>query len=45
MGIEVHNNTYHKPDVTLKNMYVLASVFVDGDKLIPVKLEIKEFFR
>lgn len=43
VGIEVHKRTDYKPDPTLKNVYVLMSVFVDGDYFIPVKLEIKEF--
>ena len=45
IGIEVHNRNGegYKPDVTLKNVYVLMSAFEDGDSIIPVKLEVKEF--
>ena len=45
IGIEVHNRNSegYKPDDTLENMYVLASAFVDGNDIIPVKLEVKEF--
>lgn len=45
IGIEVHNrnNSGYKPDPTLNNIYVLMSAFEDGDSIIPVKLEIKEF--
>ena len=32
-----------KVDTSLKNVYVLTSAFVDGDNIIPVKLEVKEF--
>ncbi len=46
IGIEVHNRNEegYKPDPTLKDAYVLVSAFEDGDYIIPVKLEIKEFF-
>lgn len=46
IGIEVHNRNdiKYKSDDTLKDVYVLASAFVDGNNIIPVKLEIKEFF-
>ena len=44
VGIEVHKRSDYKPDPTLKNMYVLMSAFEDGDSIIPVKLEIKEFY-
>ncbi len=46
IGIEVHNRNDdgYKPDITLKNVYVLVSAFVDGNKIVPVKLEVKEFF-
>ena len=45
IGIEVHNRNQdgYKADPTLKNVYVLASAFVDGEDIVPVKLEIKEF--
>ena len=45
IGIEVHNRNEieYKTDRTLENVYVLASAFVDGQRIIPVKLEIKEF--
>ena len=45
IGIEVHNrnNKKYKTDPTLSNIYVLVSVFEDGDQIVPVKLEIKEF--
>ena len=33
----------YKPDPTLKNVYVLMSAFEDGDNIVPVKLEVKEF--
>ncbi len=44
VGIEVHKREDYKPDATLKNVYVLISAFQDGEFIIPVKLEIKEFF-
>lgn len=45
IGIEVHNRNSegYKTDRTLKQMYVLCSAFIDGDTIIPVKLEVKEF--
>ncbi len=45
IGIEVHNKNDigYKPDPTLENVYVLLSAFEDGDYIVPVKLEIKEF--
>lgn len=45
VGVEVHNRNAegYKPDPTLKNAYVLISAFGDGDSIIPVKLEVKEF--
>lgn len=45
VGIEVHNRNadVYKYDPTLKDTYVLVSAFEDGDYVIPVKLEIKEF--
>ena len=45
VGIEVHNRNQegYKVDDSLKNMYVLASAFVDGENIVPVKLEVKEF--
>lgn len=45
IGIEVHNRNTdgYKTDITLNNVYVLMSAFEDGDYIIPVKLEIKEF--
>lgn len=45
VGIEVHNKNLkgYKFDPTLKNVYVLASAFIDKESIIPVKLEIKEF--
>ena len=45
VGIEVHNRNAagYKPDPSLKNVYVLMSAFEDGDNIIPVKLEVKEF--
>jgi len=45
IGIEVHNRNRdgYKADNTLENVYVLASAFVDGDNIVPVKLEIKKF--
>ena len=45
IGIEVHNRNKegYKKDDTLKNVYVLASAFTDGKKIVPVKLEVKEF--
>ena len=45
IGIEVHNrnNEGYKPDVTLNNVYVLLSAFEDGEMIVPVKLEVKEF--
>lgn len=45
VGIESHNRNDegYKVDTSLKNVYVLASAFVDGENIIPVKLEVKEF--
>lgn len=45
IGIEAHNRNKqgYKPDTTLKDVYVLASAFEDGDEIVPVKLEVKEF--
>ncbi|MBQ8415675.1 MAG: hypothetical protein IJX13_02055, partial [Clostridia bacterium] len=43
IGIEVHKREDYKPDITLKHAYVLISAFQDGEWIIPVKLEIKEF--
>ena len=45
VGIETHNRNSigYKPDRTLKNVYVMVSVFEDGDRIVPVKLEVKEF--
>ena len=45
VGVEVHNRNDegYKFDPTLKNAYVLISAFGDGDSLVPVKLEVKEF--
>jgi hypothetical protein len=45
VGIEIHNRNSagYKKDRTLKNFYVLCSVFENGTDVIPVKLEIKEF--
>ena len=43
IGIEIHKRENYKPDATLKNVYVLISAFEDGDLIVPVKLEVKEF--
>ena len=45
VGIEVHNRNEqgYKTDMTLKEVYVLASAFEDGGEIVPVKLEVKEF--
>lgn len=45
VGIEVHNRNDegYKYDPTLKGVYVLVSAFRDGNYIVPVKLEIKEF--
>ncbi|MBQ9113915.1 MAG: hypothetical protein IJY05_03225 [Clostridia bacterium] len=45
VGIEVHNRNKegYKADGTLKNVYVLVSAFEDDGRIVPVKLEIKEF--
>ena len=45
VGIEVHNRNLegYKTDENLNNVFVLLSAFVDGDKIVPVKLEVKEF--
>lgn len=45
VGIEAHNRNDegYKVDTSLKNVYALASAFVDGENIIPVKLEVKEF--
>ena len=46
VGVEVHNRNSegYKPDRTLKNVYVLCSAFENNTDIIPVKLEIKEFY-
>lgn len=41
--IEQHYREKHNPDPSLKKMYVFVSAFSDGDDVIPVKLEVKEF--
>ncbi|MDY4592966.1 MAG: hypothetical protein SO434_06170, partial [Eubacteriales bacterium] len=45
VGIEVHNRNDidYKYDPTLQTVYVLVSAFNDGDEIVPVKLEVKEF--
>lgn len=45
IGIEVHNrnNEGYKTDKSLEEMYILISAFEDGEYIVPVKLEIKEF--
>ena len=45
VGVEIHNRNKdgYKPDVTLKNVYVLLSAFEDGNSIVPVKLAVKEF--
>ena len=46
VGIEVHDDKYKgtlREDTALQNMYVLASAFKDGDRIIPVQLEIKNY--
>ena len=43
VGIEAHVRDNYKPDPTLKNVYVLMSAFEDGENIVPVKLEVKEF--
>lgn len=44
IGIEAHNRNKdgYKVDPNLIQCYVLASAFVDGKSIVPVKLEIKE---
>ena len=44
IGVEAHNrNGKYKTDVSLNKVYVLVSAFVNGNDIIPVKLEVKEF--
>ena len=43
IGVEIHNRSEYKPDPTLDNVFVLMSAYQDGDYLVPVKLEIKQF--
>lgn len=45
VGIEVHNRNDigYKLDPTLKNVYVLTSAFQNGENIVPVKLEVKQF--
>lgn len=45
VGIEIHNRNKdgYKMDPTLTDVVVMASVFEDGERIIPVKLEVKEF--
>ncbi len=44
IGIEVHNRNEegYKPNQSLKDVHVLVSAFEDGDRIVPVKLEVKE---
>ena len=44
VGIEVHNRNDegYKTSKDLQNVYVLAGAFEDGDRIVPVKLEVKE---
>lgn len=46
IGVEVHNRNDegYKSDLTLDNVYVLVSAFEDGNRVVPVKLEVKEFY-
>lgn len=46
VGVEVHNRNDegYKSDLTLDNVYVLVSAFEDGNRVVPVKLEVKEFY-
>ncbi len=46
VGIEIHNRNEegYKIDRTLKNVYVLCSAFENSTHIIPVKLEVKEFY-
>ncbi len=41
--IEVHKRSNYKVDSTLEKMYILISAFETERKIVPVKLEIKEF--
>lgn len=43
VGIEIHKRQDYKVDPTLENVYVLMSVYQDGDYFVPVKLEVKKF--
>ena len=43
VGIEIHNRPDYKPDPTLENVFVLISAYQDGDFIVPVKLEVKQF--
>lgn len=45
VGIEAHNRNKagYKFDSTLNNVYVLISAFEDGNLIVPVKLEVKDF--
>ena len=43
VGVEIHNRLDYKPDPTLENVFVLMSAYRDGEYLIPVKLEVKQF--
>ncbi len=45
IGVEIHNRNEagYKSDPTLNAVYVLVSAFRDGEHIVPVKLEIKEF--
>lgn len=46
VGVEVHNRNDegYKTDKTLKKVYVLLSAFENDKHIVPVKLEVKEFF-
>lgn len=43
IGINAHNRRSHNPDPTLNNMFVLVSAYQDGEFIVPIKLEVKEF--
>ncbi|MBQ4159378.1 MAG: hypothetical protein IJD83_00450, partial [Clostridia bacterium] len=46
VGVEVHKDKYfgtQRATPDLKNVYVLASAFFDGNEIVPVQLEVKEF--
>ena len=43
VGVEIHKRDDYKPDPTLENVFVIMSAYQDGEYIVPVKLEVKQF--